>query len=193
MAKNQGGDGKGQSKFRTSEEDATDRRAGEVLFGQITGQPGNLTGLSGIGAERAARIRLMEEQRRYLLAEAFNNTLLHLTRFGKQLVPGYAGMRPRWTVSAHAAAEALLNLYFYGTAEEIVGQELLMGERVVAEVRRRFAGTCHLNGQVSDTPGQEQPWFEQALADARAFHEGRRARTAGRQALADNSAMPVPA
>lgn len=205
MAKQQGGDGKGLSKFRTAAEDAADRRSarhnkrrnrrGKDLGGTDF-RAGTGTIFAGVRADRAAEREEREQARRQALLEReFNNTLSHLQRFGNQPVPGYASQRPRWTVTGHAAAERLLHLYFFGPDNEIGAQELGMGDRVVGEVRRRFAGACFLR-TLHGLPGQEQSWFEEALAAAQAFHEGRR--TVARQAaveapapIADQATVPA--
>ncbi len=218
MAQNEGGNGKGISKFRTAEDDAAARRKARAnkrrnrtgnkggtdtpLFGDTPGQTGNQTGLSRVGAERAERIRRDEERARFeaerelyraekLAAErtaaidkAYADTLGHLTRFGNKLVPGNMGMRPRWSVNTAKEARDLLCIYFYGSPVEIEPQEMRVGERIVAEVRRRFASACYFDSTIQGTIGQELGWFKEAFEAAAAFHSERKAQLAVERAEA---------
>jgi len=201
MAQNQGGDGKGHSKFRTAEEDAADRRAAKARRrgrGKGFTPDPNGTVLDAARMDRAVGVTaaaLGVQRQREMRTKAYETTLVHLISFGEKMVklPGKPDLRPRWVANAQAAAAELLRLYFFGTPIEIQTQELRMGQRVIDEVRRRFAGACYFNDRIEDTPGQELEWFEEAYAAAVEFHTKRKAAKAAAQTQAGNQTAEAAA
>lgn len=182
--------GKGASKSISPAQHAENKRIAQARRARRGGKSGGKSGdqqasgtdiISLAQADReTVRAEAREARRQRALTEAFKTALEHLTRFAQKPVPYKEGERARWTENAMAAATALLNLYFFGSEESdltevrITEQELGMGERVVAEVRKRFATACFLSSKVKDTPGQEQSWFEAVYTATREFHVHRR-------------------
>jgi len=193
MAKNQGSEGAGQSKFRTAEQDAADRRAAQLRKkrgrrgqgGTDFRTGGGATLLDGIHQDRLERRQEQQErreqQRAAAIEKAYSTTLDHLTRFGEKMIPDKDGTTaPRWTSNMIFAAAELLRLYFYGSTEEIVECEARTSKRILDEVRRRFAGACFFTRELKgnpgnqDRPGQQLEWFETAFEAAARFHTQRK-------------------
>jgi hypothetical protein len=175
--------GKGSSKFRTAEQDAADRRAAKQRRRpKGSGRHGDGESLLvGIRNDREeAREEAHQQRERELqmaLERAHNEALKHLRRYGSHTIPhksGGAVVRPRWSDAVQGITEALLRAYFYGETDDIARREAELNEKVLTEVRQRFASACLFDREVKETPGQAQPWFADMLEVCKAFHAARR-------------------
>lgn len=183
MAQNQGGEGKGKSKEALSSEKQDALRKAKKTTRRKGGKGRLATGTTlfeGIQQDRKEQREERETERLEAIDRAYTRALEHLTRFGEKQVPGYASMRPRWSTSTLANAKDLLQMYFYtATIDEITALEERVGERIYGEVRRRFASACHFEWNARGTTAHGLPWFKDALAAAKQFHEELRANRRG--------------